>query len=155
MDFVAYLLLVLYNTMLLLLQANKQTNTVPLYGCSEWFVQYHLLWESRTDVRVLLVCVGAVIVRVQYALPSVCMGCAISFSVVRTRKGSPALEHRSPSEAQMPGCKQLLRPLLYCPFPSWFRFHVRACRGRTCSEAESSLGEGCRGWCRESLRVTG
>ena len=82
------------------------------------------------------------------------MSCAISLSVVRTRKGSPALEHRSPSEAQMPGCTQLLRPLLYRPFPSWFRFHIRACRGRMCSAAESSLGEGCRGWCRGSLRVT-
>ena len=37
------LLLVLYSTMLLLLPANKQTNTVPLYGCSEWFVPYRLL----------------------------------------------------------------------------------------------------------------
>ena len=142
--------------MFLLLQANKQTNTVPLYGCSEWFVQYRLLWQRCTDVRVLLVCVRGVIVRAQCTpLPSVCMGCAISLTVVRTRKDSPALKHRSPSEAQMPGCKQLLRPLLYRPFPSWFRFHVRACRGRTCSAAELSLGEGCRGWCRESLRVTG
>ena len=76
--------------------------------------------------------VRGVILRAHSARPSVCMGCTILLSVVRTRKGSPALEYQSPSEAQTPGCKPLLRPFLYRPFPSWFRSHVRACRGRTC-----------------------
>ena len=148
--------------LLLFLQNKKQKqkqNTAPLCSCNERFVQYRLVSKTVMAelyrLRVLLVCVEGLIVRAQYALPSVCMGCAISVSVVRTRKGTPALEHRSPSEAQMPGCKQLLRPLLYRPFPRWFRFHVRACRGRTCSAAESSLGEGCRGSCRGSLGVNG
>ena len=76
--------------------------------------------------------VRGVIVRAHFVLPSVCMLCTILLSVVRTRKGSLALEYQSPSEAQMPGCKPLLRPLPYLPFPSGFRSHVRACRERTC-----------------------
>ena len=73
--------------MLLYKQTNKHS---PLYGCSEWFVRYPLLWQSRTNVRVLLVREG-VVVRAHSALPSVCMGCTIMPSVVRTRTVSVLL----------------------------------------------------------------
>ena len=76
--------------------------------------------------------VRGAIVRAHSALPSVGMGFTILLSVVPTQKGLPALEYQSPSKAQMPGCKPLLRPLLYRLFPSLFLSHVRACRGRTC-----------------------
>ena len=110
----------------------KQTNQhSPLYGCNEWFVRYPLLWQSCTNVRVLLVREG----RSYTCLfcSAICLHGLYNLVICCAHtKGSPALEYQSPSEAQMPGCKPLLRSLLYRPFPSWFRSHVRACRGRTC-----------------------
>ena len=64
----------------------------PLYGCNECFVRYPLLWQSCTNVQVLLMYVRGVIVRAHSALPSVCMGFTILLYVVRTQKSSPACE---------------------------------------------------------------
>ena len=116
-----------------------------------------LVWSQRAVCTVLFLmaelyrCPSAiddvregVIVCVGFALPSVCMGCTIHCLLcANIWENSPV-----PGCQNLPGVHMLglkpspPRPLPYRPFPSWFRSHVRACRGWKCSAVESSLIRG-------------